>query len=366
MYIENIFQLILVILVLAVLVFLLIYLGKKIRRLPGIKNTEWKKILYILLFILLLIISYFIAGQITIIFFMYSILLFLLADAVWVGLKHGNDKVRRIAKRLYIDGLSVLVIAAIICLFGYVGSKQIKLTAYTLDINKSFGDLESVDLFMVSDLHIGTLIKEKELDLLLSKIEEEKPDLVVLCGDIFDENSPTDLINYAYEIFEQISVPLGVYYVFGNHEVYTYDLDKISRELANRGVKVLKDEAVLVGDSFYVVGRMDAAITRNKGSRKSIESLVGPLDKKFPIIVLDHQPMEYEKNKEAKVDLLLSGHTHAGQVFPITIFSSFVNEKNYGYEEDGEFHAIVTSGMGTWGFPIRVGTNSEMVLIHLK
>lgn len=107
-------------------------------------------------------------------------------------------------------------------------------------------------------------------------------------------------------------------------------------------------------------------MNRSGRKRATIEELVSGLDPSYPVVVLDHQPREYEENEKTGVDLILSGHTHAGQIFPGGFFSALANELNYGYKKIGSLQAIVSSGMGTWGFPMRVGTNSEIVKIRIE
>ena len=90
------------------------------------------------------------------------------------------------------------------------------------------------------------------------------------------------------------------------------------------------------------------------------------INKEFPVILLDHRPVGIDESKENDIDLQLSGHTHAGQIFPINFLSSISNDLNYGYMKDDNFNIIVTSGCGTWGVPIRIGSSTEIVNIKLS
>lgn len=297
-------------------------------------------------------------------FFLYLFLLFLVTDLIGAIINRCSDRIKKGWKLVFREGLLVIIVTCIICTYGYINAKQIRVTNYGIHLKEEMTDQESLRIFMVSDLHIGMSVKKQELDKLLKMVQNTKPSIVILGGDIYDEFTPDELMEYSYEIFSQMEVPLGIYYVVGNHEINRYN--EITEELTKSGVRVLMDQSVLVADSFYLVGRMDKSIESTGQKRKSIDELMEQVDQAYPVILIDHQPIDYVINEKAGIDLMLSGHTHAGQVFPISIFSSMANEMNYGYRRVGNMQAIVTSGMGTWGFPMRVGTSAEMVMIKLK
>ncbi|MDR0902127.1 MAG: metallophosphoesterase, partial [Opitutaceae bacterium] len=153
---------------------------------------------------------------------------------------------------------------------------------------------------------------------------------------------------------KKLRAPLGVYAVIGNHERYA-GADACVAWMEAQGVRVLRDSAVKIADAFYLVGREDDR------RRKSMAALLAPLDRSLPVIVLDHQPRHLEEPAAAGVDLQLSGHTHAGQIWPVTWIVPWLYEFYYGYGRKGGYQIYVTSGLGLWGFPARIGSSSELV-----
>ena len=129
------------------------------------------------------------------------------------------------------------------------------------------------------------------------------------------------------------------------------------------GVNTLNDEYVEFED-INIVGRQDYKIKK----RKPVEQIINGMNQNKPVILLDHQPRSLEENKKLGIDLMISGHTHAGQIFPLNFLFSFirVNDLNYGIEVNNNFHGIVTSGMGGWGYAMRTAKHSEIVVVNLK
>ena len=122
-----------------------------------------------------------------------------------------------------------------------------------------------------------------------------------------------------------------------------------------------------MNDSFYVVGRADKEVFREDGiERKELTEILNGIDKDYPIILLDHRPVGINLSKDNGVDLQFSGHTHAGQIFPINFLSSISNDLNYGYLKNGDFNIVVSSGCGTWGVPIRIGSDTEIVNVKIN
>ena len=136
--------------------------------------------------------------------------------------------------------------------------------------------------------------------------------------------------------------------------------------LTDAGIHLLDDEAVLIDNKFYIVGRRDASrCEKVEGSRATPAQLTESLDQGKPIIFIDHQPKELQEIADAGVDLDLCGHTHDGQTFPGNITIKFLWKNPCGYLQKGSMHNIVTSGSGVWGPAMRVGTNSEICTINV-
>ena len=146
-------------------------------------------------------------------------------------------------------------------------------------------------------------------------------------------------------------------------------MNDLIKELTDNGIKVLKDESILIDDSFYIIGRQDHSMIQERiGSRMSMAELIKGLDKNKYMIVLDHQPTDFKNQADSGVDLVLSGHTHGGQLFPFNQVGKWIgaNDLVYGHEKRKNTDFIVTSGISDWAIKFKTGTKSEFVTINIR
>jgi len=236
-----------------------------------------------------------------------------------------------------------------------------------LDIPKMAGGRERLTIVVASDLHLGTLVRRPRLEKVVERINALGADVIFLPGDIVDETvTAKDEAEFS-EIMKQLRAPLGVFAVYGNHEFYS-GLERNLAFLRACGIKVLEDEAISVAGALVLVGRRDPSSLRPREPRFPIREILAKhgFDDRLPIILLDHQPAHLDEASRAGVDLQLSGHTHAGQIFPLDIVNRMVWELNWGYLRKGDTQYYVTSGVGTWGPPVRTGSRPEVVRIRLS
>lgn len=308
-------------------------------------------------------------GIVYISMFIYCIIGFLLVDILRFILKkiNINESAKGFLKKVYLNGLSVFILALVIVLYGFFNVQNKYITNYEVNINKNAGAIKGLNIVMVSDVHLGIEVKESKVDALVDSINSLNPDLVVFCGDIYDESTYLSLKEYSSQRFKSIKSKYGVYAIPGNHEYFTGDVNEIISYYEKGNIRYLKDEALKVGNSFYIVGRDDKAgenVTKEK--RKPLKNILKEANNSLPIIALNHRPEDIEEAIKENVDLQLSGHTHKGQVFPGGIVTSLLNEKDYGYLKKGNFNLIVSSGYGTWAFPIRIGSKCEIVNVQVN
>lgn len=299
----------------------------------------------------------------------YLIILFPIVDITkFILNKIGyRGKVRNYLSKLYGNGVSVFIVVFMIISFGLWNAANVVITNYNLTINKKAGKINSLNVVMVADVHMGIGVKEKGIDKMVTSINSLNPDIVFFCGDIMDESSNTKLKSYASNAFKSIRSKYGVYGITGNHEYIEKDLPETLYYLKNGNVKMLHDSAVKIDDSFYVVGRDDPArIDREKENITPLDKILKDVNRELPIIVLNHRPTNLQEDEKEKVDIQLSGHTHKGQFFPNNFITKMIYEDDYGYLKKDNFNLIVTSGYGTWGPPIRIGTKAEIVNIKIN
>ncbi len=262
--------------------------------------------------------------------------------------------------KIYSLGIIAIVISIGFLVYGYININNIIETKYTIETDKLSDDIR---ILQISDLHMGTTMDASGLQDICDEMQEKSPDIIVLTGDLFDERTSKSDMEQTCKILGSMESKYGIYYIFGNHDGGSYggskeyEVSEIESNMKDNGIRVLKDEVVQATDEIYIAGRLDYS---NKERAKTSE-ILEDVDKSKFILMLDHQPEGFEEGEAQGVDLQLSGHTHGGQIFPLGLFLTH----NYGYFEEGDFSAIVSSGIGGWGYKIRTGHHCEYVVIDI-
>ncbi len=277
-----------------------------------------------------------------------------LAGASWL-------QVRNPASFMFIAALTLTVI-----FLGHLNAINPRLETIEIKIDKKVPAGSELRAVLISDIHLGTINRSNRLEKLVERINRLKPDIVFLAGDIVDEGVSLEEEEKMVGLLRQIRSPLGLYACPGNHEYYS-GLEKNISYLEKAGVKVLMDRAEKVDGWLYVIGRMDRTAERAGHRRLSLEEIIERegVDRSWPLVVLDHQPLNLSEAARAEVDLQLSGHTHAGQLFPLNLINKLIYEQYWGYLKKGKTHIYVSSGSGTWGPAVRTGSRSEIVLLKI-
>ncbi|PKM80966.1 MAG: metallophosphoesterase [Firmicutes bacterium HGW-Firmicutes-14] len=266
-------------------------------------------------------------------------------------------------------GLAVLITVAGIILYGTWNARNPVVTRYEISVPKQAGVLKQLHIVMISDSHLGEIIHNGRLNHMVEIINSLQPDIVLMPGDVIDENIGPFVEQRMIDTFRKLNPPYGIYSVPGNHEYIGGHIDEAIHYLEEAGVKVLRDRRVKVADSFYVIGRDDRAGERFTGrKRRALSELMEGIDRNLPVILLDHQPVNLDEPAQLGIDLQLSGHTHRGQLFPNHLITGRIYENDWGLITRGTLNVVVSSGVGTWGPPIRVGNKPEVVeiVIHFK
>lgn len=258
-----------------------------------------------------------------------------------------------------------LVFVTSLLIYGNINARNPKVVKLEIDVPKNGGKYKKLRIAMASDIHLGTIVHGTYLKKMTDSINAQKPDIVLLPGDLIDESLGPILKYNIGAPLKNINAPLGVWAVPGNHE-HIGDFGKATAYLEKLNVHFLIDDVALIDSSFYVVGRNDKDGGRFTGvSRKSLNAIMGGVDHAKPIVLMDHQPYHLEESMKEKVDLQLSGHTHSGQFWPFNYITSAIFEKDWGYLKKEFTHYYISSGYGTWGPPIRIGNHPELVIIDI-
>lgn len=318
--------------------------------------------------------------------FLYTLIIILLADFGRILLKY-------VFHASWIHSRTAFTVAGAICALlilllsacGIFHAKYIKTTSYDVIINKTIPERTSMKVVLLADTHFGYNAGVLHARELVRKINKQKPDLVCIAGDIFDNEY--DAIRNPKKLektLRGIKSTYGVYACWGNHDLneeilagFTFkhkdgDLSDIKdprmkKFLKNSNIHILEDESVLINDQFYVIGRKDASLTEKiHETRKAPAQLTEKLDRDKPIIMIDHQPKELQELADAGVDLDLCGHTHDGQTFPGNFTIKLMWENPCGLLSKDNMTNITTSGAGVWGPAMRIGTDSEICSINIQ
>lgn len=317
--------------------------------------------------------------------FLYILLAVIIVDLIRLILKRipRVDQKKLASRRLFVlNGTVCIIIIASLTTYGILNAHNIRTTSYDVSVSKECDSISSLNVVLVADLHLGYNIGEWHMKKMVEKINQLKPDLVCIAGDIFDNEY--EAIQYPEETADalaEIKSRYGVYACYGNHDIeekilagFTFHKNghkmsdpRMDKFLENAEITLLQDETVLIENKFYLAGRADYERPgRGITTRQTAEELTADLDLTKPVIVIDHEPREMDELANAGVDLDLCGHTHDGQMFPGNLTIKLLWDNPYGYKTYGNMHQIVTSGVGVFGPYMRVGTKSEIVQIQVN
>jgi uncharacterized protein len=269
-------------------------------------------------------------------------------------------------KTKQVTAIIILSISIVLIIAGRINALNPRIKNLSLNIPKKVESQKHLHIVMASDIHLGTLIANGRVNYLVEKINSLNPDVVLFAGDIVDEDIGQVIKLNLGEKLKTIKSKFGVYGITGNHE-YIGGVESAVKYLDAHGITMLRDTSVKINDGFYLVGREDRSINQFTGKkRKELKEIMSNVDKKLPVIMMDHQPFGLNEAEENGVDLQLSGHTHHGQLWPFNYITGMIYEVSWGYKKKGNTNVYVSSGFGGWGPPIRSGSRTEIVNIDLN
>ncbi len=325
----------------------------------GSRKGEWLLSLFLLV-LLTVVLTWSLSAFNAVVCLLHLALFWALSDAVFALL-------RRWRRFHPVCGGALAIVLTISYLsVGWYLAHHASQTNYSLKTQKDVPPLRIVQL---SDAHVGTNFDAEGFEERLRLVEVAKPDLLVFTGDFVDDSTSCEDLLAACKALGDVQTTYGVFFVYGNHdkgyqnaEQRGWSAQELATALEDAGVTILEDETVLIGEHYALIGRKD----RSEGSRAEMAGLVAGSEDRYTI-VLDHQPHDYDAQAASGVDLVLSGHTHGGQMFPINFVGEWlgVNCRTYGYERRKETDFIVNSGIGGWELQFKTGCKSEYVIIDV-
>jgi len=247
------------------------------------------------------------------------------------------------------------------CLFLY-GHLHYK-NKYRQEVTLTSGKItKPVKLVMMSDLHLGYHNRREELHRWIDMINAEQPDLILIAGDIIDGSMRPLKEERMYEEFRRLKAP--IYACIGNHEFYSGE-PGAKQFYRDAGIHLLQDSIAVVGD-LCIIGRDDRTNIHRKSLGKIMAENSSLTSHSSFLILLDHQPYHLEQAERQHIDFQFSGHTHHGQVWPISWITESIYECAFGAYKKGHTDYYISSGLGIWGGKFRIGTRSEYVVVTIK
>jgi predicted MPP superfamily phosphohydrolase len=262
---------------------------------------------------------------------------------------------------------AVLTGGVLITLFtGHLNALRPEIRKLSFSIPKKVPGTRRMKIAAASDIHLGTIIGRRRLDAIVEEINRLDADLVLLPGDVVDEDLAPVIKENLGESLRKIRSRYGVYAVTGNHE-YIGGAKEACAYLEEHGIRVLRDTSVTINGLVTLVGREDRSMSQFLGKRrKPLAEIMAHADTRLPVILMDHQPFHLEEGAAQGADLQLSGHTHHGQLWPFNYITRAVYEVSWGERQIGNTHVYVSCGVGTWGPPVRTGNRPEILDITLE
>jgi predicted MPP superfamily phosphohydrolase len=308
-----------------------------------------------------------VAGGFWLAYMLYSVLLYALSDIGFFTLRSTglvHEGVLTDFRKWRFVGVNLLTAAVMVA--GFINALSPVVKEYTVTTpGKIENEAGEVRIVAVSDIHLGSTIRRRSMKKLQGMIDSLKPEMVLLLGDIIDGEIGPVLRHDLLSTFRCPPCREGVYGITGNHE-YIGGIDKTASYIRSRGIRLLEDEVVRTPSGITLIGRTDRDSYRfSQRSRKSLTDLMEMTDSGGPVIVMDHQPLSIDESVSNGIDLHLSGHTHNGQIWPLSLIITGMYEVPYGYRKMDNTHVIVSSGYGLWGPRVRVGSRPEVVLIRM-
>jgi hypothetical protein len=252
-----------------------------------------------------------------------------------------------------------LAVPVIVVILGVVNHRVLRVHEYRVEIPRRSAAAGEMTIVFMSDLHFRDIVSNRFLDELTAKVNAQKPDLILLGGDLLEGDRRDEDTTRYERALRGMSSRYGVFGVPGNHEGFSRGGH--TGFLERSGIRLLQDETVVIDDSLLLAGRRDAR-SRNL---KPVAELLKDARHDLPVILLVHRPSGFAAARAAGVDIQLSGHTHHGQLFPINFVTARQYDLSWGHLEKDGAHLFVTSGVQGWGPPVRTVGASEIVVLRL-
>jgi predicted MPP superfamily phosphohydrolase len=300
-------------------------------------------------------------------YFSLPLLLYLVLSVILLDLAIGFAWVTRILSKETVKGqrfqrvwlFLILAVPMTIVVVGGVRNNHPRIREYSVEIPKKPLDIRQLKIAFASDFHFRETSSRYLMERFVEKVNAAEPDIVLIGGDVLEGDRQGERFSEFEAQFRRLKPKYGVYGVLGNHDLHRANAETFFDQA---GIRVLKDTVGKIDNAFYLVGRNDG----RSGGRKSIGELLRDCDRSLPVIVLEHRPTDLDNVSRSGADILLSGHTHNGQLFPVNFITQRHYELSWGYKLKNRTHVFVTSGIQVWGPPVRTAGASEILIVNVS
>ena len=306
----------------------------------------------------------FVSSFAVIVVLLHLVLFFLLCG----GIGKLVNRIRKKEPKVYMAGFAALALTALYLGAGWFFAHHVFETDYAFQTAKELGT-PRLRIAALADSHLGLTLSGEDFAAQMQRIADTEPDLVVVVGDFVDDDTDKADMLRACEALGELKTPYGVFFVFGNHDNgyfrhRNFSGEELRAALLSNGVTILEDAVVPLTEHITLIGRRD----RSDNTRRPALELTAEADPGDYIVMLDHQPNDYDGEAASGADLVISGHTHGGHVFPAGVIGLLMgaNDRVYGTEQRGGTTFLVTSGISGWGIPFKTGAISEYVVIDVE
>jgi predicted MPP superfamily phosphohydrolase len=300
-----------------------------------------------------------IPGYFSLPFLLYLILFVILSDlTLCMGRLTGILSKETVKRRGFQRNLLFLVLAVplAVVVVGAIWNNHPQINAYSVEIPRKSSDLSQLKIGFVADFHLRETSSRRLMERFVEKINAANPDIILIGGDVLEGDRQGEKLGFFAAEFRRLKPKYGVYGIPGNHDLHAA---RAAYFFDQAGIRLLQDTVERIANAFYLIGRNDARIR----GRKSINDLLKDCDGSLPVIVLDHRPTDLDNVSQSGSDILLSAHTHNGQLFPLNFLLKSRYELGWGYKLKNHTHIFVTSGIQVWGPPVRTSGDSEILII---
>ncbi len=339
--------------------------------LPKISKT--KREMIVLLLAAVILIPSMPIFSLSLLFLLHVVVLASVCEILYGAARIVSSQTAQKIRPLYRSGLVPLLGALLFFAYGFWNMHTVTARTEVIHGGAAIPPAGYTVIFL-SDLHFENSMTPADLSAYAEEIAAAKPDAVILGGDIVDERTSKEGMHAAFSVLGNIPTTYGVYYIYGNHDraLYTsepaFSEDELADTIRAADIHILRDESTLLTPTLTLTGREDRSRERQTGTpRLSHKMLAENLPQGAYHILADHQPREWQEASDAGFSLLLSGHTHRGQIWPVGLAIEALDKDTfvYGHKKEGNLDFLVSSGIAGWGYPIRTEGNCEYMIVIL-